>query len=269
MAVITVHHPLTFAFGLLGNIIGIMVYLAPLPTFYRVYKKKSTEGFKSLPYVVALFSAMLWLYYSLLKIDAYLLITINSVGCVIELMYIAMFLAYAPKKAKMLTATLLLLLNVVVFAVIVLFTFLFAKDSKRVGILGWICASFSVSVFAAPLSVMRSVIRTKSVEFMPFYLSLFLTLSAVTWFTYGLCLKDYFVALPNVLGFLFGIIQMFLHAKYGHAKNVIVIDENLPEKHIDIVKLGAPTNPEVHPIVSPPPSDEGTCKPSEAIACDV
>ncbi|ERN16916.1 hypothetical protein AMTR_s00057p00173320 [Amborella trichopoda] len=105
MAVITVHHPLTFAFGLLGNIIGIMVYLAPLPTFYRVYKKKSTEGFKSLPYVVALFSAMLWLYYSLLKIDAYLLITINSVGCVIELMYIAMFLAYAPKKAKVVLAT--------------------------------------------------------------------------------------------------------------------------------------------------------------------
>jgi solute carrier family 50 protein (sugar transporter) len=70
------------------------------PTFYRIYKNKSTEGFQSVPYVVALFSAMLWIYYALLKSDEYLLITSNSAGCVIETLYITMYLVYAPKKAK-------------------------------------------------------------------------------------------------------------------------------------------------------------------------
>ncbi|KAK8583797.1 hypothetical protein V6N12_068056 [Hibiscus sabdariffa] len=69
-----------------------MVYLAPL--------KKSTEGFESLPYVVALVSAVLWIYYATLKSEAYLLMTINSIGCVVETVYIIVFVVYAPKKAR-------------------------------------------------------------------------------------------------------------------------------------------------------------------------
>jgi solute carrier family 50 protein (sugar transporter) len=50
--------------------------------------------------VVALFSAMLRIYYALLKSDEILLFTVNSAGCVLETLYIAIYLAYAPKKAK-------------------------------------------------------------------------------------------------------------------------------------------------------------------------
>lgn len=59
------------------------------------------------------------------------------------------------------------------------------------------------------------VICTKSVEIMPFSLSLFLILSAVTWPLYGLFLKDFYVEGPDVLGATFGVLQMALHAIYG------------------------------------------------------
>ncbi|CAN0920006.1 Bidirectional sugar transporter SWEET14, partial [Linum grandiflorum] len=143
-----------------GNIVSFFVFLAPLPTFYRIVKEKSTQGFQSIPYSVALFSAMLYLYYASLKVDALMLITINSVGCLIESTYLIIFLIYAPK------------------------------------------------------SVRRLVIKTKSVEFMPFSLSLLLTLCAVFWLIYGLALDDYYIAAPNILGFAFGLTQMGLYLIY-------------------------------------------------------
>ncbi|MED6119543.1 hypothetical protein PIB30_012732 [Stylosanthes scabra] len=197
-----------------GNVISFMVYLAPLPTFYRIYKKKTTEGFQSLPYLVALFSCMLWLYYAFLKADAVLLITINSVGCVIEIIYITIFIIYATKDSRKLTVKLFGAMNMGSFGVILFVTYFALHGPLRVQVLGWICVSISVTVFAAPLSIVAQVIRTKSVQFMPFNLSFFLTLSAVMWFAYGLFLKDICIALPNILGFALGIVQMVLYAIY-------------------------------------------------------
>ena len=137
-----------------------MMILAPMlyrPTFYRIYKSKSTEGFQSAPYVVALFSAMLWIFYTLIKSNETFLITINAAGCVIETIYIVMYFVYAPKQAKMFTANIMLLLNVGVFGVILLLTLLLFKGDKHVVMLGWICVGFSVSVFLAPLSIMVSI----------------------------------------------------------------------------------------------------------------
>ncbi|TYJ43640.1 hypothetical protein E1A91_A03G166600v1 [Gossypium mustelinum] len=194
MALMADHHSLAVAFGVLGNIISVLVYLAPLPTFYRIYKKKSTESFQSLPYQVALFSSMLWLYYALMKKGAFLLITINSFGCVVETIYIAIYIAYATKNSRVSAIKLFVAMNVALFSFIIILTHFLVKGSIRVQVLGWICVAISVSVFAAPLNIVARVIRTKSVEFMPFNLSFFLTLSAVMWFAYGLFMKDLCVA---------------------------------------------------------------------------
>lgn len=238
-----VHHPWVLVFGALGNIVSFFVYLSPLPTFIRICKNKSTLGYQSVPYVVALFSAMLWMYYAMLQTDAIMLITINAVGCIIETTYIVIYLRYAPPEARKRTLRFLTSLNVVLFSAIFLVTYYLEKPLHRVKVVGWVCVIFSVSVFAAPLSIAFQVVRTKSVEFMPFTLSCTLTLTAVIWFFYGLLKKDFCVAFPNVIGFFLGVGQMLLYFIYRNKGKVVQrqpIVPVVPEQIINIVVLRHP-----------------------------
>ncbi|MCD7446740.1 hypothetical protein HAX54_015644 [Datura stramonium] len=148
----------------------------------QIYKKKSTEGYQSIPYVVALFSSMLWIYYAFLKTNTTLLITINSFGVFIE------------TSTLVQTVKVLMLSVVGGFGAIILVTQFLFEGVVRGQIVGWICLVFSLCVFVAPLGIVRQVIKTKSVEYMPLLLSVFLTLSAVMWFFYGLLLKDINIA---------------------------------------------------------------------------
>ncbi|KAF8116947.1 hypothetical protein N665_0013s0006 [Sinapis alba] len=254
------HNVWAFVFGIMGNIISFVVFLAPVPTFVRICKKKSTEGFQSLPYLSALFSALLWIYYAMQKDGSgFLLITINAVGCFIETIYIVLFITYANKKTRISTLKVLGLLNVLGFAVIVLVCELLTKGSAREKVLGGICVGFSVIVFAAPLSIMRVVIRTKSVEFMPFSLSLFLTLSAVTWLFYGLAIKDFYVALPNVLGAFLGVVQMILYIIFKYYKTPVAEKteklKTVSDHSIDMTKLTTVMpSPVSDTAVHPPPA---------------
>ncbi|XP_042396873.1 uncharacterized protein LOC121987025 [Zingiber officinale] len=105
-------------------------------------------------------------------------------------------------------------LNLVLFALIVAVTQFMFDGSNRATILGWICVAFSISVYAAPLSIIRVVVRTRSVEFMPIGMSFCLTLSAAIWLGYGVFSHDIFVTIPTVIGFFFGVAQMVIYVIY-------------------------------------------------------
>ncbi|KAI7739548.1 hypothetical protein M8C21_014552, partial [Ambrosia artemisiifolia] len=169
------------------------------------------------------------IYYATLKTDATLLITINAFGCVIETLYISIYVAYAPKNIKIQMMKLVVSLNFVGFWVIALSTHYLVEGPTRATILGWICLVVSVSVYAAPLSIMKKVIATKSVEFMPFGLSFFLALSGVIWFLYGFFQKDIYIAIPNIIGFVLGDIQMTVYFIYkNYNKKKIHLEQKLP-----------------------------------------
>ncbi|KAI9079450.1 hypothetical protein K1719_038532 [Acacia pycnantha] len=227
-----IHSVLVLVFGFLGDVASILSFLEPVPKFYRVYKKKRTEGLESMPYIASLFSAMLWLFYAYVKTGEMFLVVVNASGCVVETIYLAIYITYCPKKARMPTLRLILLLNFGVFCVIVLLTHLLAKGAAaRVKLLGWICVVFATSaadVVAPAVSIVKKVIRKKSVERLSHPIMLLVkVIAAITWLLYGLALKDFYVTLPNAVRISFGIVQMVLYAMYRKKK--LVKDEKLQE----------------------------------------
>ncbi|XP_045083591.1 uncharacterized protein [Aegilops tauschii subsp. strangulata] len=68
----------------------------------------------------------------------------------------------------------------------------------------------ALGVLRHPLHHIRldngKVIKTKSVEYMPFFLSLLSFLNGVCWMSYALIKFDLYVTIPNGLGALFGLV---------------------------------------------------------------
>ena len=110
-----------------------------------------------MPYVVALFSSVLWIFYALVKTNSRPLLTINAFGCGVEAAYIVFYLAYAPRKARLRTLAYFFLLDVAAFALVVVVTLFVVREPHRVKFLGSVCLAFSMAVFVAPLSIMVSI----------------------------------------------------------------------------------------------------------------
>ncbi|XP_028547802.1 bidirectional sugar transporter SWEET16-like isoform X2 [Dendrobium catenatum] len=192
---------LSFIVGLVGNVISILVFASPIGTFRRVVKKKSTESFKWQPYVTTLMSTSLWTYYGLLKTNGLLVVTVNGAGTVLQAIYIYM--------AKMVG-----LLNVGVIGVVILVTHLALHGSLRLLVMGSLCAALTIGMYASPLYAMKMVMKTKSVEYMPFSLSFFLFLNAGIWSIYSVLVRDIFILIPNTIGFVLGSAQLVIYFIY-------------------------------------------------------
>ncbi|CAM6123033.1 unnamed protein product [Calypogeia fissa] len=226
-------HTIKLVFGIIGNIIGVGVNLAPMPTFWRIYKEKSTQGFSGLPYVFSLFAALLWVLYGLPMVtqNALLLITINVASSSIQIFYLTVFVIYAAKEARIHVIRVLAGCSAFMTTAAVL-TLMVVKQSRRTETVGCICVVIGAMTYASPLSVARMVVLTRSVEFLPILLIVCFFINSCVWTLYGIFTKDIFVLIPNGLGVAFGVAQIALYLMYRNAKPVKEIYK------VEVDKLG-------------------------------
>ncbi|KAF5458462.1 hypothetical protein F2P56_022489 [Juglans regia] len=222
-----------FVVGIFGNVIALFLFLAPTITFKRIISHKGTERFSGVPYVMTLLNCLLSAWYGLpfVSENNLLVSTTNGTGVAIELIYVAIFLIYAPKREKAKIFGIFSFV-VLVFSIVASVSLLALEAGNTRALFCGLAASiFSIIMYASPLSIMKTVIKTKSVEFMPFFLSLFVFLCGTSGFVYGLLGRDPFVAVPNGLGCGLGVAQLILYFIYRDNRGATATIESIEIEH--------------------------------------
>ncbi|GAA0172606.1 hypothetical protein Leryth_010044 [Lithospermum erythrorhizon] len=203
------------AAGIAGNIFAFGLFISPIPTFNRIIKNKSTEQFSCMPYIYALMNCLICAWYGspFVSVDNLLVVTVNSLGACFQMAYIIIFIINAEKTKKLQIFG--MLMGVLgLFIIIVIGSLLIADPDVRWITIGFLSCASLISMFASPLLIINLVIRTRSVEFMPFYLSLSTFLMSTSFFLYGIFNHDPFIYVPNGIGSLLGITQLVLYSYY-------------------------------------------------------
>ncbi|XP_073311901.1 bidirectional sugar transporter SWEET16-like [Primulina huaijiensis] len=205
---------LSFILGIIGNVVSILMFASPMKTFKQIVKKKSTENYKGVPYITTLLSTSLWSYYGLLKSGGLLIVTVNGAGAALHVIYVTLFLFYASNIIKIKYMKLVAAINIGFLGAVILVTQLAFHGSLRLTLIGILCAALTIGMYAAPLAAMKTVIQMKSVKYMPFFLSFFQFLNGGIWSAYAVLIKDFYIGVPNGIGFLLGSAQLILYAIY-------------------------------------------------------
>nr|XP_043621476.1 bidirectional sugar transporter SWEET6b-like [Erigeron canadensis] len=205
--------------GIIGNVISFGLFISPAPTIYRIAKNKSVEEFSPDPYIACVMNCLLWIFYGMPfnHPNSTLVITINAIGLALELIYLSVFLMFGTKKhrVKIMGG---LFVEVVFLAIVAFCDLRFLHTHKeRSTLVGILCIVFGIIMYGAPLTIMKKVVKTKSVEFMPFPLSLAGFLNGVCWSTYALLKFDLFILIANGVGGFLGFLQLCLYAWYRNS----------------------------------------------------
>ncbi|XP_021105094.1 sugar transporter SWEET1 isoform X2 [Heterocephalus glaber] len=151
---------------------------------------RSVDSVQFLPFLTTDVNNLGWLSYGVLKGDGTLII-VNTVGAVLQTLYIAAYLRYCPQKRMVLLQTATLL--GVLFLGYGYFGVLMPNDEARLQQLGLFCSVFTISMYLSPLADLAKVIQTKSTHRLSFSLTIATLLSSASWSLYGFRLSDPYI----------------------------------------------------------------------------
>ncbi|KAK4838722.1 hypothetical protein QYF36_015901 [Acer negundo] len=209
---------LRLAVGVMGNASSLLLFTAPILTFSTVIRKKSTEEFSCFPYIISLLNCLIYSWYGMpivsYRWENFPLVTINGLGVLLEVSFIIIYIWFATARSKMKVAAMLVPVILLFCTTAIISAFVFHDHHHRKVFVGTIGLVAAVTMYGSPLVVVRKVIRTKSVKYMPFYLSLFSFISSLLWMIYGLLSHDWFIASPNIAATPLGLLQLIVYCIY-------------------------------------------------------
>ncbi len=192
--------------GSIAMIFCIIYFISPIYEISKLIKKQiKTNVMPYLIYFCTILNTETSVLYGIL-VKSWPFYICNGVGCVLNIIYLIIFILNC-KKTPIKKEYLILMLLTLVFGSF--FGFLFLV--KNLNVCGTISSFLNTFMIFAPFQKVSDSFKYKDNKFIPVSITLFLFLSCLFFMIYGLMKDlDLYITVPNILGVLFCFSQIFI-----------------------------------------------------------
>ncbi|KAG8465387.1 hypothetical protein KFE25_002694 [Diacronema lutheri] len=196
----------------LGVVLSNVLYLAPLPAVRKAQRHMQLQGLNPIPLALMALNTVGFLAYGLAVPNRYVVAS-NVLGIVLAVWYLATVLPLVRDEPSLQQLKLVLVGGASFLVLEITWATLFlAEEKERAGVLGANATAVCVLMFAAPLSTLSEVCRTRSSSTIYGPLTTAQVCNCFLWTVYGAAVGDVWVTGPNSIGLLLGLVQAALLA---------------------------------------------------------
>ncbi|XP_041977341.1 sugar transporter SWEET1 [Aricia agestis] len=176
---------------------------------WDIYRDGTTGATPFMAFLGGLIMGALNLKYGFMLRDDKM-IQVNFLGIALSILYVMVFYRYTPNKTSVWAQ-----LGGAGALIAALFMYSEYEDPAVVeGRFGSIITAFMFYLVSAPLLGLKTIIKNKSTEGLPFPLILSGTVVTFSWLVYGIILNNTIIVLQNVVVFLLCAFQLSLFVMY-------------------------------------------------------
>ena len=206
--------------GIFGSCASVLLFLSSIGTIQQFKKLNSTASSPIFPFIMMYLNCACWTKYGLL-IGEWDIMATNMTGLALSLYYLYNYDKFTKKHSSSRVQIILVL----VFLYVLLVVFRYLSPGDVINTLGFVSSVSSVLMFGAPLISAWQVYRSRDSSSMSPRLCLMNLVCSTCWTIYGYLLADKFLILPNALGFVLSLFQVFLIRKYpAHEPKSIIAE---------------------------------------------
>uniref|UniRef100_A0A915D2Z7 Sugar transporter SWEET1 n=1 Tax=Ditylenchus dipsaci TaxID=166011 RepID=A0A915D2Z7_9BILA len=169
----------------------ISLFFCGIPICLEIWRRKNTDEITSFPFLMGFLGGTFWLRYGLLKYDL-TMITVNVVGVALMFLYLLFYLYHTRSK------TFILLELLVVFSIIsAMLVLVEMYGETTLDPLGFVCMTFNILNFGAPLAGVSVVFKKKCCDSLPLPLCTANLLVSTQWCIYGVLVGDKYIIVSH------------------------------------------------------------------------
>jgi solute carrier family 50 (sugar transporter) len=209
----------------LGVLVANALFFSPLKPVLQARSGRGSFSSAAPPLVFAAMSAncSAWLVYSFLKRDPYILAS-NVLGALVsQYMLLATVAGTTVQGAADAGTRAALFFSAVLIASGAGVAFSSSSSTSTptddpaaaaAAAWGWVTVAILLVFYASPLSTLARVLRSRNASSLQLPFATMNAINGALWAAYGLAVSDAFVWAPNVVGCLFGLVQVALCLVY-------------------------------------------------------